>query len=418
MKRVEEATEPSPIPARPAQAQVRKARAAGESGAFRDVNLRPKSAPASGTSLQARGRASLATPAAPDYASRVATRDLAVFTRQLATMFHSGVPLVSALEIYGAMEAGRLGEVVSNLALLVNSGHLLSHAMSAHPGVFNGVYVGLIKSGELTGELSPMLDKLANLLERQDRIHRHVVSALTYPVALAVISVLCGGFFLYSILPSIEGMLAALHVPLPWPTRVLVGIGQLTRNPYFVGSVVVLGVLAYRYWHVPLVWLRAQHPVLASLIDKGPLLIPVIGPVVRQLITARIMFTLATLIEAGLPFDRSLDMLRLVTKNPHVSLELLAVKAGIEKGETLSAAFAHCTTLPTMALEMIRAGEESAALAQMVTSVAKMCEESAENSVTTMTVMIEPFLMLGLGLTTGFLVLAVMLPVVKVLETL
>lgn len=344
---------------------------------------------------------------------KASLNELAIFTRQLTTLFDAGVQLTSALDFYARSEKSQLAKVVEEVGAMLHGGHRLSHAMSRYPTIFNSVYIGLIRTGEVTGNLSEMLGQIADLLERQSRFEKKVVAAFTYPLMLMVVCLLCASLFIYVILPSMEPMYASMHVELPAPTRIMLGIGKVARSPLLWAGIVLALVTGPRWLALlnKIPWIRAQAQEL-------PFKLPGLGELFTQIMAAKILFTMATALNAGVGILQTLELAAEVSGNEKVKSQFEQAKAQLKEGEPLSKVLACVEVLPRGAVSMLLIGEETGSLAAMASSVAKIYEEGTEHAINTFASLMEPMMMLLMGLLTGFLVLSAILPVVRLLETL
>ncbi len=343
-------------------------------------------------------------------------RDVAFFTRQLVTMLDSGVPLHKALDIYAKSDETKLGRVMDEVADKVLAGNSLSASLSRFPRIFSPVYVGLVRAGEGSGQLNTMLEQLASLLERGDGLQRRLAANLTYPAFLLMAGMACGGVLMFYILPTMTPMFTTMGVTLPWPTRFLVAIGDMARNPFLVTLVLVAAALLV-FLGAP-AWRRlmARNPTLRRKIDAQILELPLLGNVLRKMSYARVLFTLSTLLEAGLPAATALHMIRDVTGNESLKALLSASGQRLELGCSMSEALDNI--LPRGAVQMIAVGEESSSASNSARHVAKVYEDEAEMAVSYFAALSEPLIMAGMGAVAAFIVLAFMLPLVSMLQKL
>lgn len=346
--------------------------------------------------------------------AKIPAREVAIFTRQLATMISANVPLHRALIMYAQGDEDKLGRVVDDVADRVVSGNTLSNSLSYFPRVFSAVYIGLLRAGEQSGQLNTMLEQLADLLERQDGLRKRVVNTLTYPAFLMMAAVLCVLAFMFFILPAIAPLYKSVGVELPLPTRILIGLSNVLSSPYTWTALVVawIGILTVAWPSIRR--LLARRPDLRQAIDLWTLETPVIGTMIRKTIMARILFTLATLVECGIPVASALIMLRDVSVNEWVRASLLVSSQRLEAGSGLAESLDN--VLPRGATVMIAVGEESSSLSRSLDYVARVYEEDASMAVDTFAAMAEPLIMAVMGLISAFLVLALFLPMVSLLK--
>lgn len=344
----------------------------------------------------------------------VPSHQVAVFTRQFLAMLDAGVPLHRALDMYARGDEDKLGRVIDDVANKVLAGSTLSNALSHYPRIFSPVYVGITRAGEGSGRLNEMLGQLAILLERQDALKRKVSSALTYPIFLLVACVLCTCAFMFYILPAMGPLYTTLGVPLPWPTRLLVGLGEILKSWHTWAAATAFSLFVVVYLYPA--WRRrmARDPLLRARIHQQYLEIPLLGHVLRKMIYARVLFTLSTLLEVGIPSATALMMVRDVSGNQAIQNGLRASCLRLEQGCSL----AECldNILPSGAVAMITVGEESSDVTRAATFVARVFEEDADMAVTWLVAMSEPLIMAGMGVVAAFLILALILPIISLLQ--
>ncbi len=349
---------------------------------------------------------------------KVSLVELSSFARQFVTMFDSGVPIHQALEFYADGDPNDLGEVIREVGKKVATGTSMSHAMSQFPKIFSPVFIGLVAAGERTGELSTMLHNLTNLLEEEARISNKVKSALTYPFFLMLVSFSVACVFMYVIMPALEPMLQGMGVTPPWPTQVLIFFGQFLRHPLTITGAPTLVFLLW--WKGgDLMDLARAHPVMGEKLDWLPIQIPVVGNVYRRITLARVLFTMSTTIEAGISLTSALQMAYSVTSNRFFQRAIDKTRAGIADGETLAESMSKADGMfPDGLVQMISVGEETACLSSVLTKTAEMYSEDCQNRIDTAVQLLEPIMLFGMGMVSGFLVMAAMLPIVKMIESL
>jgi type IV pilus assembly protein PilC len=348
---------------------------------------------------------------------RVSLHDQAYFARQLVTMFDAGVPIHRALEFYSNGIDNDLGTIVEEVATSVESGVSLSHSFRKYPEVFSPVFVGLIEAGERTGEISPMLQRLATLLEQEANLLTRLRTALTYPVFLAIVSFIVGCIFMYVIIPTLEPMLAGMGVDPPLPTQMLMFLGRFIRHP--VTLVGVPSLLLFSWFFGPTVLARLrQQPGWPERLDWIPLHLPVFGKLYRKIVVARILFTMATTIDSGLTVLTSITMGRAVTSNVHFRAGLERARKELQDGETFCTALTRAGIFPEAQVQMIAVGEETASLGEVMRKISEMGGEEAANQVEVSVQLLEPVMLFVLGIVSGFLVLAAILPLVRMIDSL
>ena len=345
---------------------------------------------------------------------KVGSEALSIFTRQLSAMLDAGIPIARALSFFSeGVSGGDLIEVVESVSQKVHSGSRLSHAMRSYPAIFSDVYVSLVETGEESGQLSLSMNRLADLLEKQVKMHKKIVATATYPLILLVVSVLLIGAFVFGILPMLEPMFLDMNVALPLPTRILLA-SRLIMLPAFT-SLIVCGFLYWLFRPFVRRFLE-KHPALRKKVAKAPLYWPLVGPLIRKIAVARILFSLATMLESGMTLVHSLTRSARVTGNFWIEEQMALSKAAVIDGETIADAFECSGIFPSQSLQMITIGEETSTLSSMVKYVAEMYEEDADMALTNMANMLEPLLMGGMGILAGFVVIAAIMPTLELIN--
>jgi len=348
---------------------------------------------------------------------KVSLHQLSSFTRQFVTMLDAGVPIQRALEFYSQGDPTSLGEIIDDVCTSVSSGMSLSSSFAKYPKVFSPVFLGLTQSGEKTGELSRMLGRLANLLEQEDRLLSKIKSAITYPFFLALVSFSVGCIFMYVIIPALEPMLTGLGVQPPLPTQILMTIGRVVRNPLFLVGVPASLVLAWLFGPAILDRLR-QHPVAGEYLDWIPMHMPILGELYQRITLARVLFTISTTIESGLTLTLAVDLGRAVTDNRFFQRALEKTRKHLNEGESLGESLTASGVFPPGLVQMLSIGEETASLGTVMNSTANMYAEDAAYRMETAVQLMEPLMLFTMGIIAGFLVLAAILPLVKMIDSL
>ncbi len=373
--------------------------------------LTPKRPDGFGTDLRRRLRRLV------DRSARVEPEDVVIFTRQFSAMVSAGLQLHQALHFYAEShtESG-LGEVISEVAGKVSQGSTLSAAMRQHPTVFPEVYTGLIAAGETTGMLVAILSKLAELCERNQKLRQRVLAAVTYPAVVMVVSLICIAVFIWVVLPMFVPMFNQLGVQLPWPTRTLLWLSDAGRNPILLTS---LGL------SIPMLWLSWPwwrrffgSPRRKRAIDRALLGLPYFGPLIERIITARLLFSMASLLDAGIAFTSCLEKCEHVAGNAEIAHRLKMARGLLIEGDTAADCLAAHRVFPSGAIQMIAVGEESAQLSEMIRRVATVYEEDVQMALMDLASMLEPLILLVMGVVVGFIVLASALPTAQLLQSL
>lgn len=347
----------------------------------------------------------------------VSDQQLANFVRQLQTMLDCGVGIVRALEFFATTDTTELGEAIEECLAKVQAGYSLSKGLGMRPDLFSPVFIGFVEVGERSGGLVRMLDILASVLERQGKIQAKIKNALVYPTFLLTISLIVGVLFTYSILPTMEPMLASVHVGVPWPTQVLLVLGQWMRNPIVL--IALAAVVLEFFLHGPLLLAKIrQDPKRREFVDRLPLRLPAIGPAYHQVLMARLMFVLSAAIEVGMTIPEALRLSEAVVNNEYAIVSLREVTSLIRDGDSLSGAVERVEFFPKWVSSFVSLGEDSASLPRCMQNVALLCEDYAETVIDICSQLVEPILLCGITVAGGFLTVACMAPIVVMLRSL
>jgi type IV pilus assembly protein PilC len=339
--------------------------------------------------------------------TRVSTKDLAVFTRQFATMINAGLPLVQCLEILAKQtEKENFRRVISDIMHEVESGSTLAEALGKHKNVFDQLYVNMVESGEAGGILDDILMRLATYIEKAEGLKRKVKSAMMYPMVVLVVALGATTFMLLFIIPTFAKMFSDFGGQLPLPTQIVLALSNLLRNFWWAIGGTLLGLaLGFRQYY------RTDSG--RTVIDKLQLKVPVLGEVLRKASIARFTRTLGTLIKSGVPILTGLEITARTAGNKVISASVLKTRASIREGETLANPLRECDVFPAMVVQMIAVGEETGALDEMLRKIADFYDDEVDTAVETLTSVIEPIMIVFMGLIVGGMVVAMYLPMFK-----
>lgn len=334
------------------------------------------------------------------------------FTRQLSTLVDAGLPLVQSLQILSDMQRpGKFKNAVEQITEDVQSGTMMSEAMGRYPRIFDRLYTNLVKAGETAGALEAILRRLAEFREKAQRLKKTIIGALVYPIAVTVIAIGILCFIMIFIVPEFEKIFEKLEVPLPPVTEFLIGASR------FIGS----------YWWLILI-IAVAVPIVAGIIrrseaggavvDRVTLYIPVIGNVLKKSAVARFSRTLGTLVSSGVGFLDALDITKAATPNIVVRNAVSEVRDSVKEGETINEPLARCGVFNDIVINMIKVGEETGELDAMLVKIADNYDEEVDDAVAAMTSLLEPILIIFMGGAVGFIVVALFLPLIKIIERL
>lgn len=337
--------------------------------------------------------------------SRVGTRDLALFTRQLSTVLEAGIPLVRGLRGLAADTGSSvLGRAIEDVAERIERGENLSDAMIAHPEVFGKMYTSMIRAGERAGTLDAILEDLAIYLEKIDAIKTKVRSAMSYPIFVLIFASIASAFLLLKIVPTFEQIYADLGQQLPGLTRVVVGISNTIRSNAGITALIAAAILIGLY-----LWTRTR-PGRYTL-DLFLIRMPIFGPIIRKAVMSRFTRTFGILLRSGLPILEALDLVKGAAGNRVVSGAIEDARGRIGMGQGITASFRATGKFPEMVLQLMATGEESGEMDAMLVKASDFYDRQVEASVHGLTSLIEPVMIVLVGAMIGVIVVSMFLPI-------
>ncbi len=343
-------------------------------------------------------------------AKKVKLEDIVIFSRQLATMVDSGIPLVQAADIlYDQIEKPYFKSVVATIRDDIEVGSSFSEALSKHPNVFSALYINMVKAGESSGALDDILDRLATYLEKTNTLQRKVKSSLIYPAVVVTMAMLITLVMLLKVIPTFKGIFAMLGGTLPFPTRILILVSDTLRS-MFLYVVVIFAALAFA------AKAYMKTPQGRSVFDRIILRLPILGILFRKIAVAKFTRTLATLVKSGVPILVSLDIVGRTAGNTVIEKALSDVRKSIKEGENIADPLAKSGAFPPMVVRMIRVGEQTGELEKMLGKIADFYDDQVDAAVSGLTSLIEPLIIAFLGVVIGGIVIAMFLPVFKMTE--
>ncbi|MGE0492203.1 MAG: type II secretion system F family protein [Vulcanimicrobiota bacterium] len=340
-------------------------------------------------------------------------RGLAVFSGQLSFMLRTGVPLLDALSLAG-QSSPKLTEASDLLALRVRQGQPLSRAMRELPQVFPDTYTALLEIGERSGTLVGMIERLAQLEERQAELARKLSSAMVYPAILVASFLLTTLTFVTFVMPALNELFVSLRLQLPLATRLLVWVGEILRHPLFLVQLVAIPVFLLSCGPYLQEWLVS--PAVRLVWDRFLLSTPGLSIVTRKTVAVRVFYVLGCCLSAGVDVLSSLELAARASGNRVVAAQLMATRKRVEGGERLGEAIVECELLGGIPAGLLKAGEETATLAAMSRTTCALYEMELDLALATATALIEPLMMTVLGSLTAFLFLAAVLPTAQLLS--
>jgi len=349
-----------------------------------------------------------ATPLFSGGKKKITSGDIAVFSRQLATMMSAGVPMVQAFEIVGrGHENPSMQELILAIKADVEGGSALADALKKHPLYFDDLFVNLVRAGEHAGVLEDLLDKIATYKEKTESIKGKIKKALFYPVAVILVAIVVTAIIMIFVIPQFESLFRGFGADLPAFTKLVVSISHFMQAYWWLILLSVIGAaVAFGY-----VWKRSRR--LRQIVDRMLLKIPVIGVILHKAAISRFARTLATMSAAGVPLVEALDSVAGATGNVVYSDAVLRMREDVATGQSLQLSMRQRNLFPNMVIQMVSIGEESGSLDDMLNKVAAFYEEQVDNAVDSMSSLLEPLIMVILGTLVGGLVIAMYLPIFK-----
>ncbi|MFY9571895.1 MAG: type II secretion system F family protein [Blastocatellia bacterium] len=338
---------------------------------------------------------------------KVKSKDLSLFTRQFSVMLDAGLPLVQCLEILGQQQDNKaFQKVIFQTRGDVEAGMTLADAMAKHPRVFEPLYTNMVAAGETGGILDVILQRLSTYLEKMVKLKSDVKSALIYPIAVIVISIIVISIIMIVVIPAFKNIFEGLLGPgerLPWLTELVVSISLFMANYWWLmGLAVGLVAFAFKAWYKTE---KGQH-----FIDSLVLKLPILGPIMRKIAVARFSRTLSTLLSSGVPILESLEITARTAGNVIVSGAIHKVRTGIEQGQTFVEPLKSSGVFPIMVSQMIGVGEQTGALDAMLSKIADFYEQEVDAAIANLLSLMEPAMIMFLGVTIGTIVIAMYLP--------
>ncbi|MEI7435733.1 MAG: type II secretion system F family protein [bacterium] len=345
------------------------------------------------------------------FEGRVKSKQLAIFTRQLATLVDAGLPLLRGLHVLQRQEQHpALRRAVTGMAESVESGSTFAEAMAQHPRVFSMFFVNMVKAGEVSGALHTVLSRLAEFLEKSERIKNKVRGAMVYPIVVGCVAVLIVSVLMVVVVPKFDEIFKDLlaGAPMPALTMAVVGFSKLMMHQGWIAVIVVgAGVFLWK--------LFARTPTGKVLLDNIKLRLPVFGSLVRRTAIANFTRTLGTLLTGGVPILQALHIVRDVTTNAVLAKAINQVHDSVKEGETIVTPMEASHVFPGMVVSMIQVGEETGALPEMLMKIAATYDDEVDAAVEGLTSIIEPIMIILLAGVVGTIVIAMFLPMISII---
>jgi type IV pilus assembly protein PilC len=343
--------------------------------------------------------------------SGIGTRDVVIFTRQFATMINSGLPLVQSLNILSAQtENPKLKDVSKGVVHDVEAGNTLADALAKHPTAFPALYVNMVAAGEAGGILDTILLRLATFLEKNDKLIRKVKSAMIYPAVIFTVALVAVAVLLIFVIPVFRSMFESVHMELPLPTRIVIGLSDFLRSYWWL-CIGALGGTAFLFRKFN------STPAGKRKVDGALLAMPVLGDVLRKSAVSRFTRTLGTLVSSGVSILDGLEITAKTAGNTVIHDAIMQSRASIAGGDTIAAPLEKSGVFPPMVISMIAVGEQTGGLDEMLSKIADFYDDEVDVAVSGLLSLLEPIMILFLGVIVGGMIVAMYLPIFGMLQT-
>lgn len=341
----------------------------------------------------------------------VKTKDIAILCRQFHTMMNAGVSIINCLDILRQqIESKKLRAVVGEVYEIVQKGFTLSEAMKKHQEVFPDLLINMVAAGEASGNLDTIMDRMASHFEKEDKINRKVKGAMMYPAVLSVVAMAVVIFLLTFVMPTFVTMFQSSGVKLPTPTVIVLAVSNGVKK-FWYAIILIIAALSYA------VVQGAKSQSGKLFIDSMKFKIPVINKMTQKIITSRFSRTLATLMSSGMPLLQALEIVSKVVGNRVAAEGILKAKDEVRKGANLSAPIKKLGVFPPMLVSMLTIGEESGALDDILDRTANYYDDEVEAAMENVTKLIEPIMLVIMAVVVGFIVMAMILPIFDMMNT-
>lgn len=351
----------------------------------------------------------------PFLSGKVKTKVLTAFTRQLATLVDAGLPLLRGLRVLERQERNlTLKKVINDLAVSIEAGSTFSEALAQHPKIFNRLFINMVRAGELGGVLEVVLNRLAEFMEKAQKIKGKVIAAMFYPSAVITVATVILGVLMVYVVPKFKSIFKDLLGPgkeLPKFTQIVLGISDAIANHFVItASCVAAFVIMFN------IFVRTKAG--RKMFDRFKLNMPVVGQVLKKAAIARFTRTLGTLVSSGVPILQALTIVKETSGNAIVADAIAAVHESVKEGETITAPLELSGIFPPMVISMVDVGEQTGALPEMLMKIADTYDDEVDNAVSAMTSLLEPIMIVFLAVIVGSIVIALFLPLISIIDQL
>jgi len=337
---------------------------------------------------------------------KVNPADIALFTRQMATMMRAGVPLVQAFDIVAdGVDKPKLAKLIRDIRQDVSAGNAFASAIRQHPNEFDDLFCNLVEAGEQSGSLESMLDRIATYKEKTESLKAKVRKAMTYPMAVIVVAIIVSGILLVKVVPQFEQVFQGFGADLPTFTKMVIGFSEFAQAYWFLTAAGLIGVA------LTIIQLHKRSKPFREAMDRLALKLPVAGTIIEKSAIARFARTLSTTFAAGVPLVDALNSVAGATGNSVFVKSVHRIRDDVSTGQQLNFSMRNTGVFPSMITQMVAIGEEAGALDDMLDKSASYYEEQVDNAVDNLTSLMEPIIMSVLGVLVGGLIVAMYLPI-------
>src|SRR5437868_1743523 len=341
------------------------------------------------------------------FGSRVSAQDLAIATRQLATLIGAGITLPESLTaLVEQVEHPRLKKILGLVRQRVNEGASLADALADHPRVFSTLYVNMIRAGESSGALDVVLVRLADFTEAQAALRNKLIGAMLYPAIMVLVGIAIVGILFVVVIPKVTKIFEDMNVTLPWTTRILIAASSFARDYWYV----LAAAIPLAFWGLRR-WLKT--PKGRAWWDEKQLALPIFGPLLRMLAISRFAKTLGTLLSSGVPLLTAMDIVKNIVHNSLLAGVIESARDAIREGESIAAPLKRSGQFPPLVHHMIAIGEKSGQLEEMLHNVARSYDSQVEIRVAALTSLLEPIMIVVMGAGVAFIVFSILMPIMQ-----
>jgi len=343
----------------------------------------------------------------PGFGGKVKDKELTVFTRQIATMIDAGLPLVQSLEVLASQQPNKqFKRILTKIREDVEGGSTFAASIKRHPAVFTSLYMSMVEAGEAGGFLDTVLNRLAGYIEKSMTLRRKVKGAMIYPASIITVAVAVVIFLLIFVIPTFKTLFEGFGTALPLPTRIVLELSRLVKTHLLAGLGTLVGaVFGVRFYY------RTEKG--KKVIDSLLLRLPVIGQLIRKVSVAKFTRTLGTLVSSGVPILDGLNITARVAGNKVVEEAILETRSSIAEGKTIADPLGASGIFPPMVVQMISVGEQTGALDSMLAKIADFYDAEVDQAVANLTTLLEPIMIVFLGVVVGGVIIAMYLPIFK-----